>query len=111
MDAVLFLKELDRATKNCDIDCMSCPLCIENNEKNKPCSDLTEEENVEIIEKWSREHPIKTMMDDFFEKFPNAPKQLRGIPRICPYNCGYVVDDWCEGDCLKCWSRPLEVKE
>ncbi len=71
---------------------------------------------VEKLQQWSDEHPEKTMMDDFFEKFPNAPHKSLGRPEICPYSCGYEKNHYCDHaqgvpDCFKCWSRPLPEKE
>lgn len=71
---------------------------------------------VNIVEQWSKSHPQKTIMQDFFEKFPNAPKTENGTPRnICPSDCGYTnepesftVCDQFNEDCVKCWSRPSE---
>ena len=51
----------------------------------------------------------KTMMEDFFEKFPDAPKEASGSPRMCP-NRVYDVKCWPCGlplDCVACWSRPV----
>lgn len=80
--------------------------------------ELDIEKAVEAAEKWGEEHPEKTMAQDFFEKHPNAPTYIAGIPHICPYYCGYVKNKECpeyediessEGSrCIKCWSRPLE---
>lgn len=68
---------------------------------------------VEIVEQWSKAHPQKTMMQNFFEKFPNAPKRVDGAPKmVCPYHVGYVSElEDCDNfhrKCLECWSRPLE---
>lgn len=64
-----------------------------------------------LLEEFEREHPPKTMAQDFFEKFPNAPKHNGGeIPIVCPYYCGYTDESTCLGniDCVSCWNRPLE---
>ncbi len=115
MDAVLFLKEKARMTNDCSISCIECPLCLASNELDITCSDLENKhskEVVEIVEKWSRENPVKNMMNDFFEKFPNAPKKNNNEPWCCPHHCGYAEDNSCNvTGCLECWSRPLEVKE
>lgn len=109
MDAVEFIKERDRM---CYHGCSNCPA----NELTGGCDPLeTASINllVQIVEQWSKEHPQKTMMQDFFEKFPNAPKDEDGIPKVCPSQVGYhgSCDEDCEkfhSDCLKCWSRPME---
>lgn len=68
---------------------------------------------VEIVQKWSDEHPKKTYVQDFFEKFPDAQSYSDGSPVICrkiiygrirpPFeNCSYI------GACYKCWNEPME---
>lgn len=65
----------------------------------------------EIVDKWVEEHPVKTYMQDFFEKFPNAPRGAEGSPKICPHQIYSEIsaDDRCPEDCLKCWNQ--EMKE
>ena len=117
MDAILFLKEYNRM---CDSvrDCAACEFNKHMDVGISNCRRTILENNelvVKIVEKWSRENPIKTLMDDFFEKFPNAPKDERGFPsEACPFMLGY--DKGCQSPtpfadeyCVKCWSRPLEV--
>lgn len=102
MDAVKFIKERNRM---CDMEsCSSCRANFLND-----CSCTTEDivRLVEIVERWSQDHPQKTMMQDFFEKFPNAPKYENGCPKLCPdniYNCKPI----CTDECVKCWGRPME---
>ena len=124
MDAVDFLREYRRMCNKyayaeaCGEDCADeCPL--------KDCYCDVRYKNTDIestvskVEQWSKEHPRKTMMQDFFEKFPNAPVSRRStgsykIPIPCPSDCGYVINDSnkdCDrfnGNCIECWSRPLE---
>lgn len=65
-----------------------------------------------ILAKWAEEHPEKTIMDDFFEKFPKALKRNSGItPRSCAVDLGYVEHCANGGDCAACWRRPLEEVE
>lgn len=74
------------------------------------------EKLVALVEQWSQSHPQKTMMQDFFEKHPNAPKRRDGTPvGICPSYCGYTdepnsafVCEKFDKKCLRCWSRPME---
>lgn len=111
MDAVEFFKERRRM---CDTE--SCNFCPASFLDECDCDSKDIVELVEIVEKWAQDHPQKTMMQDFFEKFPNAPKTENGTPRnICPSDCGYtnepesyIVCEHFTDDCLKCWSRPLE---
>lgn len=62
-----------------------------------------------IVMEWVKKHPEKTMMDVFFEKFPDAPKRSYGAPTLCPDQIGLAKKESCScagGNCLKCWSRP-----
>lgn len=109
MDAIEFIKQYTRICEKHE-NCINCPFTQEN--VNVPCDLIYKnaEEIVNVVQQWSHDHPQKTIMQDFFEKFPNAPKRKTGTPDICPYNCGYGDFD-CEqanGICYNCWSRPLE---
>ena len=109
MDAVKYLKERSRMCKN-HTCCSSCPLDEEardcrNTEKINP------EEAVEIVEKWSAENPPKTILQDFLEKYPNAPLKNNSCPSFCPSILGYKFIkcslEYCM-TCKECWNRPLE---
>lgn len=113
MDAVKYLKEKDRATNGCQ----SCSHCILKNHRQYSfmesfcIEDENPEEAVKIIEKWSKEHPRKTMLQDFLEKHPNAPLNDDGTPDVCPYRLGYTKETGCSysiNECFDCWSRPME---
>ena len=89
--------------QECDAD---CPLWRED----KSClpDDLPDNAD-EIVDKWVAEHPVKTYAMDFFEKFPNAPRSIDGIPQTC---WGHVYGDGkhcSSNDCAECWNR--EMKE
>lgn len=114
MDAVEFIKEYFRLCETHE-DCVNCPFTKE--EVDVPCDLISKnaEKIVSIVKQWAEEHPQKTIMQDFFEKFPNAPKSKFNHPTLCPGNCGYNNEtpsyEICKKfneDCLKCWSRPLE---
>lgn len=59
-----------------------------------------------IVEQWNKEHPLKTRMQDFLEKYPNSLKEYDGSPTSCCKELGYC--DSCYCDCLKCWNEPIE---
>lgn len=107
MDAVEFFKERIRMCNSFE-GCVCCPL-------ESDCTDTDPKLMVKAVEDWSQTHPQKTMIDDFFEKFPNAPR-TEGAPRnICPSDCGYTNEpenystcDRFNNDCAACWSRPME---
>ena len=50
----------------------------------------------------------KTIMDDFFKKYPKAPRTEDGVPEPCPKQI-YHVAETCGHftDCIACWSRPI----
>lgn len=66
----------------------------------------------EIVDEWVKEHPIKTYLQDFLEKFPNAPKGEKGTPKICPHQIYPEIDAnyRCCENCLKCWSQEMKEK-
>ena len=115
MDAIEFIKERNRMcnyykSKGCCED-KSCPASYHC------CLDFLSVEYdgfklVDDVEKFSSEHPQKTMLQDFLEKFPNA-KLEEGSPPDCPYMYGYTSknddDNFCPGHtCFECWNRPME---
>lgn len=121
MDAIKFIKEYKRMCNSYTINvannvdcCMDCPLY------GQPCDlaslTISPQDIVIKIEQWSQTHPQKTMMQDFFEKFPNAPKTMLGFPFPCAKDLGYSKLDSCSfglkntsgAMCTECWSRPLE---
>lgn len=113
MDAVKFLKEKVRMCESYKDSCGDCGLYKFFQESNIHCIELLEccpEESVNLVEQWSQAHPQKTIMQEFFEKFPNALKDSFGSPCLCLADLGYEEKN-CGAmnyDCLKCWSRPLE---
>lgn len=87
-------------------ECNTCPLCIEDVTR---CKASNLPNNVEeIVDKWVAEHPVKTYAMDFFEKFPNAPRESNGTPKIC---WKYVYGDgkYCSSDaCTECWNQEMK---
>lgn len=110
MDAVEYLKQRNRMTKNCTIACNTCPLAIENNHRNLVCTNLEgcyAEEAVAAVENWTKEHRAKTYKDVFLEKFPDAV--MDNIIGVCIENVfGNSVSE-CGGlTCEDCWNREVE---
>ena len=64
---------------------------------------------VENLQKWSNEHPKKTYAQDFFEKFPDAPRCKSANGRY-PSACRKAIyDGKCPGvGCEECWNEPME---
>lgn len=106
MDVSVFFKELKRMCKS--LECKDCPIRGSNG-KCRVLNPGNIGEVVPIVKKWSKEHPQKTRLQDFFGKYPNAPKDADGTPKTCCENLGYCKDcDESGGDCKKCWNMPLE---
>lgn len=109
-------KEAMRTLKRmCDVrdGCEKCEL-----ELNCPfvtvSSNLNFDKAEAALEKWAKEHPEKTIADDFFEKHPKAPRRNDDTPHVCAIRCGYT--DACPEyesvpECDKCWRQPLEEVE
>ena len=115
MDAVEFLKTLSRM---CNCECYKCEFgkrlngfetCTVWRKTTHP------EEAVAIVEKWAKEHPIKTRMSVFLEQWPDARiHRADKLPFVSP--C-YLVDKpdlKCTGttcpECRKAWWL-AEVEE
>ena len=68
---------------------------------------------IETVQKWSDEHPKKTYAQDFFEKFPKAPKDKSAkseYPDACRnliYGGGCPKIESRIDCCYKCWNEPL----
>lgn len=105
-----FIREFKRM---CDFEmntekvCHNCPF------KLKYCSEYGEvdlysvtPEIVELVQKWSDEHPQETIAEHFFKMFPNAPKSEKSTPNICPQSLGWLQDCPTNGNCLDCWNIP-----
>ena len=68
---------------------------------------------IETVQKWSDEHPVKTYMQDFFEKFPKAQLDSDGTPFACRkklYGGVRPKDKRCDRReaCKYCWNEPME---
>lgn len=120
MDAIRYFEEkkrmlnsLGRKSGRCDgLDCYDCPFSRFNNERKLQCSAFESEypeEAVAIVEKWAEEHPQKTILMDFLEKFPNANLGEDGVPYFCcPSELGYEDEKNCHDcACIDCWNRPI----
>jgi hypothetical protein len=98
-------------------ECQKCELSGHNNGKTASCGGFVEqypEEAVAIVEKWSKENPLKTNRNKFLELFPYAPTYHNYPMDILPFHLG-----WCtESECMRCnhcsqpdafcWDLPYE---
>lgn len=112
-----YLSEQARMTKSsdvgvCRISCNHCPLSRFNNDEEMLCTELElthPEKAIEIVQKWSDEHPQKTFLTEFLKNYPNAELDCNGTPkRICPLALGLMDIDDCDDNCIKCWNQPIE---
>ena len=97
--------------------CIHCPLMFATILNIRDCSEIMQcypAEAEKILTEWDKANPVKTYLTDFLEKYPNAPMDCDWkTPKTCPHDLGYCEESICEaihGDCLKCWSTPLEAK-
>ena len=110
---------MTKRTKNglCKIKCSNCPLCSNNNGEGLSCPTFEmyyPEKAIEVVQKWSDEHPQKTYLTELLENYPNAELRIDGTPRgVCPYYLGLMSRDDCRKDhnCVKCWNQPIEDGE
>ena len=106
MDAIKYLREKARMCDSFE-GCADCLILKDND-----CSELEmtcPEKAVAIVEKWAEEHPQKTILMDFLEKFPNAQLGENGAPYYCcPSELGYEDEKNCRDcACIDCWNRPI----
>ena len=122
MDAVKFLKEQYRMCEALNSHCKECGLSYVNNKTDHVCGDFIKkhpEEAVAIVEKWGKEHPIKTRQSEFLKMFPDAQifKEILTInpcaidsSRFCTEEC-HAYDDNNAG-CFECrkkyWTEEIE---
>lgn len=110
---------MTKITKNgvCKTKCSDCPLCIDNNGEGLSCTSFEmyyPEQAIEIVQKWSDEHPQRTYLTEFLEHYPNAELDENGIPKICLWKLGLpaIEERNCiEGDCIKCWNEIIKGGE
>ena len=114
MDAVEYVKQRDRM---CDyyVNCDDCPAS-----HYEWCASLNEIPNmVPIVEKWAKEHPVKTRQSEFLKMWPDAEISDDGLPSIAPcqlnvelLQCESQKDCEDRGVCGKCrcdfWLKEVE---
>lgn len=104
--------------QGCKIKCSECPLSSQNNGTSGLVSCTTfemlnPEKAIEIVQRWSDEHPQKTYLSEFLKNHPNVLLNDDGTPAFCPYKLGLMGADDCrkDGNCVKCWNQPIEDGE
>ena len=106
MDAVEFIKQVRRMEKQKGEE-----ICFKLEEKDT--------EIVSRVEKWAKEHPIKTRQSEFLKQWPDAEIGYDGLPAIAPCQLNVLLihgkaQKDCEerGVCNKCrrdfWLKEIE---
>lgn len=114
MDTVKFLKTINRMCKSYDSSCNGCPISIEIQRSGDYLDcygfiKLNIEKVVEVVEKWDKEHLVKTRKSALLEIFPNVPLDSDGVLRLCPQEveeemaCFYT----CQECCKRFWEEEL----
>lgn len=115
-----YMHEKARMTKSvvngvCHIRCTDCPLSRFNNNEKIVCSELElfhSETAVQIVQRWSDEHPQKTYLSELLKIFPNIPLSDDGTPKsLCPFELGVTMTEKCNNECVECWNRIIEDGE
>lgn len=86
MDAVKFIEERSRMCKSFGDECVGCPAngIIYRCKFSIAVGDEAEKQ-VELVEKWSKEHPRKTRQSVFLERYPEANvDKSTGVLVLCP---------------------------
>lgn len=108
---------MTKRTKNglCKIKCSNCPLCSNNNGEGLSCPTFEmyyPEKAIEVVQKWSNEHPRKTYLSEFLKNYPNAKLDEDGTPhKLCPWHLGLISVNSCHNNCVRCWNQPVEESE
>ena len=115
-----YIEVKESLNRMCDAiqNCSSCPISSENNGKDLTCTTYQRkfpEKAERKITEWAKEHPIKTILEEFEENYPDAPISMHGIHTcICPRYIGYEdyhhICGATSRECLSCWSRPAKNK-
>ena len=114
MDAVEYVKQRKRM---CDYyaNCVDCPAV-----QYEECACLNEIPNmVPIVEKWAKEHSVKTRQSEFLKQWPDAEIGYDGLPTVAPcqlnielLQCESQKDCEDRGVCDKCrrdfWLKEIE---
>ncbi len=109
-----YLREKNRMTESCEINCENCPISSDNNKTCLPCEEFENtypNKAIEIVQWWSDEHQVETRAEHFLKMHPNA-RMRSGHPNACVKDLNNNVS--CEVGligCKKCWDKPYTEGE
>ncbi len=107
---LVYLQEKTRLCKSIG-SCGDCPLNKGKGSCNNAKGADAALKLINAVQQWSDKHPQKTYRDDFFEKFPKAPKDEDGYPVCMPceiYSSQSDVSCVICGECEKFWDEAYE---
>jgi len=109
IDFITMQRTICRSRSNCREGSDICPIDTFCKSSPNNYSVTVVERTIEAVQKWSNEHPKKTYAQDFFEKFPDAPKD-KSFKEKCPWVCRMgIYGGKCPGtECDECWNEPME---
>jgi len=90
MDAVEFFKEHGRMCDSLAPSCIGCEIMKSvayTTDGHGTCREYIKRhpaEAVEIVERWTKEHPLKTRQSEFLKMFPRAGRGEDGLIVFCP---------------------------
>lgn len=110
-----YLKEKGRMLESIKADCSYCILASAHNGTGFFCCIFEckhPDKAISVIQNWSDEHPQKTYLDDFREKFPKARVEDNYICcGLCVADLYSINVDICnqsESECIRCWNSTME---
>ena len=109
-----YLKEKNRMTKSCKINCENCPISSDNNKTCLPCEEFENtypNKAIEIVQWWSDEHQPETRLEHFLKMFPNA-RVDNGRPSVCVRYLNENIEcSLPKMHCKACWDKPYTEGE
>lgn len=116
MEAIEFMKEIHRMCKYYESSCKSCPLEYTDCDIQSIGSNVERFNIIAAVEKWSKDHPVKTRQSEFLKLFPTA-KITDGYLSINPCDIDFGHKKFCwelGGSCANCrekyWSEEVGDK-
>lgn len=114
MDAVEFLRYFRRMCWTYEEPC--CENCkLEGGGCDFTNLDCDHEKAVRIVEKWAKEHPVKTRLSELKKLFPSASAQEEGYIDLCIKFFDSTVSCKDSKGCHECkkkfWFTPIEEEE
>lgn len=113
MDAVNFIVTRDRMCRTFNMRCRGCEIA-NRMDGNESCNDYIKRcpaEAVAIVEKWSKEHPLKTRQNEFLKLFPRVSMTADDVIAFCPesmdsaFVCPIKERDSYDSKCGECRKK------